>query len=368
MPINTNGGILIDSPTGTQSDFDFQKQLALLKQLQAQADTETANAAAAKTKARLLDPVQAAQAADEVARFQGRKDVQLPNLTSPAPFTPSNFQPVASHGGALPTIPARNIQRTALGSPTLPPMQNTQFGQSQPPPRAIARIGTSDTTMNAKGAAEDLADPNHAAELAQATERANLDPAVVAAKVKADAGADKLVKVEHKDPMTGRTVIEWLPQSQVKGQTFEKGTNATTENRLASAQAVNQTGEDMLQKLSDPTKDVSGKTYADKVGPVLGRFNTLRDFLGNPPPEFAELAGEIESYSLANMGVHGMRSAQGAQQIAKLMDQKHTPESLIATIRGLSQFSNHFMQNEGRPAVPATAPRTGNIKSITPVP
>lgn len=361
MPINTNGGILIDSPTGTQSDFDFQKQLALLKQLQAQADTETANAAAAKTKARLLDPVQAAQAADEVARFQGRKDVQLPNLTSPAPFTPSNFQPVASHGGALPTIPARNIQRMALGPPTLPPMQNTQFGQSQPPPRAITRIGTSDTTMNAKGAAEDLADPNHAAELAQATERANLDPAVVAAKVKADAGADKLVKVEHKDPVSGRTVIEWLPQSQVRGQTFDKGTNATTENRLASAEAVNQTGNDMIAKLSDPT-------YAKQVGVAMGRFNNLRDFVGDPSPEFAELKGTIESYALANMGVHGMRSAQGAQQIAKLMDQKHTPESLIATIRGLSQFSNHFMQNEGRPAVPATAPRTGNIKSITPVP
>ncbi len=43
-----------------------------------------------------------------------------------------------------------------------------------------------------------------------------------------------------------------------------------------------------------------------------------------------------------------MRSVQGAEQIKKLMDKKHTPESLASTIRGLSAFSNHFMENEGR--------------------
>lgn len=364
MPINTNGGILIDSPSGTQGDFRYQQQAALLKQLQAQADADEANAAAAKTKARLSDPVEAAHAADEVQRFQDRKDVQLPSLPTgaPAPFSPSNFQPVASHGGAVPVPPMRKIARVPPAA--LPALQDTQFGQSQPPRGAITRVGTSNTTMSAQGAAEDMADPNHGAELAQATERANLNPAVMAAGAKAN--ADKLTKVEHKDPATGKTVIEWLPMSAVKGQTFEKGTNATTTNRLDSAEAVNQTGNDMIQKLSDPA-------YAEKVGVAMGRYNSLRDFIGDPPPEFAELAGTIESYSLANMGVHGMRSSQGAEQIKKLLDQKHTPESLIATIKGLNQFSNHFMQNAGRPTpTPATtkpaATSTGNIKSITPIP
>jgi len=161
--------------------------------------------------------------------------------------------------------------------------------------------------------------------------------------------ADKLVKVEHKDPTTGRTVIEWKPQSELRGQTFDKGPTGATETRLASAQAVNQTGEDIIKQLSDPA-------VAANLGPAMGRYTTLRDFIGNPPPELSELAGSIESYALANMGVHGMLSAQGAEQIKKLLDKKHTPESLASTIRGLNKFSQHFMENEGRGgAAPATS-------------
>jgi hypothetical protein len=164
--------------------------------------------------------------------------------------------------------------------------------------------------------------------------------------------ADKLVKVEHKDEATGKTVIEWLPQSEVRGQKFEKGTSATIQNRLDSALAVNQTGEDIVKQLSDPK-------VAAMLGPAMGRYANLREFIGNPPPELSELAGAIESYSLANMGVHGMRSSIGAQKINAMLDAKHTPESLIAKIKGLSKFSSHFMENEGMkpantsPAAPA---------------
>jgi len=104
---------------------------------------------------------------------------------------------------------------------------------------------------------------------------------------------------------------------------------------------VTQTGNDIIAKLSDPR-------YASTVGPVIGRYNSLRDFIGNPPPELSELAGLIESYSIANMGVHGMRSAQGAQMIRKLMESKQTPGSIIASIKGLNGFAVHFMENEGR--------------------
>lgn len=158
---------------------------------------------------------------------------------------------------------------------------------------------------------------------------------------------DKLTKVEHKGA-DGRTVIEWLPQSELKGKTFQKGVSSTTDSRLASAEAVNQTGNDIIAKLSDPA-------YAAKLGPAMGRYSKVQDFIGNPPPEFSELAGAIESYSLANMGVHGMRSAQGAQLIAKLLNQPHTPESMVAAIKGLNKFSEHFMQNEGRTTKTTTA-------------
>lgn len=168
--------------------------------------------------------------------------------------------------------------------------------------------------------------------------------------------ADKLVKVEHKDPATGKAVIEWLPQSSLEGQTFEKAPTGMVANRLDSAQAVQQTGNDIIDKLSDPA-------YANKLGVTLGRYRKLQDFIGNPPPEYAELAGMIESYSLANMGVHGMRSSQGAEMIKKMLDQPHTPQSIIAAIKGLNKFSEHFMQNEGRPVSP---PGGGPILSTDP--
>lgn len=142
-----------------------------------------------------------------------------------------------------------------------------------------------------------------------------------------------------------------IPELQKRGFTdFAKPPSATVENRLASAQAVQQTGNDIVSQLNDP------KVRA-MLGPALGRFNSLREFIGNPPPELSDLAGSIESYALANMGVHGMRSVQGAEQIKALLDRKHTPESLIATINGLNRFSQHFLENEDpkRLAKPAGA-------------
>ena len=134
------------------------------------------------------------------------------------------------------------------------------------------------------------------------------------------------------------------------GETYAKPAGETLNNRLESAKAVKQTGDDIIAQLSDPA-------FKAVVGPALGRAASLRDFIGNPPPEFSKLAGQIESYALANMGVHGMRSAQGAQQIAHLLDQHHSAESLIAAIQGLNGFSQHFLENNGKTTV---VPSTGS--------
>jgi hypothetical protein len=133
----------------------------------------------------------------------------------------------------------------------------------------------------------------------------------------------------------GETVKSFQPK--VAGKEFVQPKGATTANRVDSAKVVNATGTDIVKKLSDPA-------FAATVGPALGRFNTLRDLIGNPPPEMSELAGQIESYALANMGVHGMRSVQGAQHIKDLLDRRHTPESLAATIKGLNDFSTRFVE------------------------
>jgi hypothetical protein len=146
----------------------------------------------------------------------------------------------------------------------------------------------------------------------------------------------------------GKPVERVLTKEQaLKEGTFGAKPGQTMESRLASAKAVVQTGDDMIAQLSDPT-------LAAQLGPAMSRYNNIADFVGNPPPEFAKLAGEIESYSLANMGVHGMRSASGADAIKATLGQgRHTPGTIIAVINGLNSFANHLMTNEGGNTAPA---------------
>jgi hypothetical protein len=179
---------------------------------------------------------------------------------------------------------------------------------------------------------------------------AQIEAATARQQAAAAGASNKLVPVDTVDE-NGRPVRRYLTADEVRGQTFRKPPSAVTANRLDSAEAVTQTGNDLISKLKDPV-------FAAKVGPEMGRYNTLKDFIGSPPPEFTQLAGEIESYALANMGVHGMRSVQGSEKINELLNKRHTPESMIAAIQGLQTFSNHFMENQGRP-VPGAAPASG---------
>lgn len=176
------------------------------------------------------------------------------------------------------------------------------------------------------------------------------------------------VAMENKQPPAATVVVQTVDENgqpvtkivpKTAGATFAKGPNAVTANRLDSAQAVKQTGEDIITGLSDP------KTAA-MVGPAMGRYNTLRDFIGNPPPELAKIAGQIESYALANMGVHGMRSYQGSKDISShLLDKHYDAQALIETIRGLNGFSEHFLQNAGRGGAKDSG-GGGNVSMVAP--
>lgn len=155
----------------------------------------------------------------------------------------------------------------------------------------------------------------------------------------------------------GKPVTRVVPKSEAVGQSYARPASAATLARVDSAEAVKQTGDDIIQHLADPK-------VAAMIGPAMGRYNTLRDFVGDPPPEMAELAGMIESFALANMGVHGMRSVQGAKKITELLDKRHTPESLAAAIKGLGGFSSHFMENQGRTQKASTA--GGTVSMVAP--
>jgi hypothetical protein len=237
------------------------------------------------------------------------------------------------------------LLKTAQSHPEIPVGPIAPGDTSEARPEGFTKLPSAKQQDTSEDNARQLWAVSQAGELGQARIEAAAARAAEAA-AKAD---NSLVKVEHKDPETGRTVIEWLPKSQVRGKTFQKGESAGAETRLNSAEAVTQTGEDIINALKDPK-------YVANVGPVMGRYNTIREFIGNPPPEFAELAGKIESYSLATMGVHGMRNAQAAEKIQNFLNQKATPEALSAGIRGLNDFGIHLMQNEGRMPVKRAAP------------
>ena len=240
----------------------------------------------------------------------------------------------------------------------------------EPPPSLAAPRSPTQPRMNVRGLpgtfqnSPALNDPRQQAFIKEASQKqladaedtrlkqAAIDQREVAAATKPEA----LKRVESRDPVTGKPIIRYLPDTELRGKTFEAPLTAVTQNRFDSAKTVNDVGNQLIEKLQDPV-------YRKALGPVMGRYSKIQDFIGNPPPEYAELAGAIESYALANMGVHGMRSAQGAQQIVKLLQQPHTPESLIAAIKGLQTFSAQFVANQmpaDGSAVPAATPTAAN--------
>lgn len=129
--------------------------------------------------------------------------------------------------------------------------------------------------------------------------------------------------------------IETVVPKQV-GAVYHTTPGDVVENRIKSAQTVILQGDDVIKKLNDPA-------YMAQLGPVMGRYNDLRDFIGNPPPEYAELAGAIESIAMANMGVHGFRAMQGVTDLNASMSRVKTPEALAAYITGLHSFARDYI-------------------------
>ncbi len=73
----------------------------------------------------------------------------------------------------------------------------------------------------------------------------------------------------------------------------------------------------------------------DQIGPVMGRYNSLADFVGNPPPEYKGLASELQSWIALHPAAHGFRGVKAVEEFQKTFGSTfNTPESLIAGIRG----------------------------------
>jgi hypothetical protein len=295
---------------------------------------------------------------DQLNADRVSKEGQALNESMPPGTDFSAASPMAPYLTAVPKMLQAPAPPQALAADPAQGPTNLPGTIANAPSPVIGRLLTktptfkqADTTDKAERAWQSVSDKAAQdatmAELRGRAITAQIDAAAARQQAAAASAGNKLMPVDTVDE-NGRPVRKYLTADEVRGQSYRKPPNATTANRLDSAEAVTQTGNDLIAKLKDPV-------FAAKIGPSMGNYNTLKDFIGNPPPEFSQLAGEIESYALANMGVHGMRSVQGAEKINALLSRKHTPESMIAAITGLQQFSNHFMENEGR-KVPGAAP------------
>lgn len=318
-------------------NLEFKRQAEKDRTDAAKASADTRNAQQARTTYPLLPMTGISASTQQQMTGPGQMPTELFPVTPTSVAAPPESIAAPDQPQGLTPIPG-----TIANSPA--PMART-FDRIQTPAEAQTSQSTADKVEAARLAAENRTNDNE--------QRAKDRLAQIAA-----AGANRpvsTVTIQTQDDQ-GHNVTRVVPKSEAIGKTYKKGVSGATETRLASAEAVNQTGEDIIKQLSDPK-------VAASLGPAMGRYNSVREWVGNPPPELSELAGAIESYALANMGVHGMRSAQGAEQIKKLLDKKHTPESLASTIRGLSKFSEHFMQNEGRGG--STAPTAGGGSEAT---
>lgn len=191
--------INIPSPGVTQGEMLARLQQALIEQQINEADIVASEAKAARTQARLADPIEAMNTQDQMRRFQLRRDV----VPQPAPIrgiraalaglNAADF-PMAGSRGPVPqpaAAPAviRGVRRITEGSPAAPRPQTTAFGTAIPRTTQTSFGGRPGGLSSMRESAEQMADPNYAADLARRENDAMLNPAVLAAGVRGDAAA-----------------------------------------------------------------------------------------------------------------------------------------------------------------------------------
>jgi hypothetical protein len=309
-----------------------------------------------------LEAVMKGQEADRAAGRQEQdftRAGQINQATPEGTFMPEGDQGAklmqsAGYGGFLKRAPSIAAQGPDFQGPTEnATIQDYQQGR---PGGFIKSATAQQLAEQAKEKAVNLKEQQlvqHENEVAAETRRHNR-----VMENKPSASADRLIQVKTLDK-DGHPIIRYMSPQDIRneGGTFDSQRSAVTQNRLDSATAVNDVGRRIQKELSNPE-------VAANLGPIMGRYTSLRDFLGNPPPEYSRLAGEIESFALANMGVHGMRSSVGADKIKSMLSAQHTPESLSQGIEGLLGFSNDFMKNAG--LSPAQNPSAGASPATKP--
>lgn len=141
---------------------------------------------------------------------------------------------------------------------------------------------------------------------------------------------------------------EFNQDTKREGMDFrESGPTTMMRDRSQQANIIGETSKQLVQDIT---------TMKDHIGPVMGRYGTLTDFIGNPPPEFARLASELTTYIALQPAAHGFKGLRAVQEFEKSIGTPiRTPEALINAIGGNVQGLQPMMgAGEWTPPVRAT--------------
>jgi hypothetical protein len=160
----------------------------------------------------------------------------------------------------------------------------------------------------------------------------------------------RFVKVDDPDHPGRQKYITATPgQTDMSGFTT---TGATVANREAGADYSNVLGDEVLKALESPELQA-------QIGPIMGRYNSLKAAAGAGDPIAQELVGQLRSFAALQPGIHGMRNFQMVAHMEELLNTAQNPAALAAGLRGILAASRTIVGKDlnGQPRS-GVAPRT----------
>ena len=139
---------------------------------------------------------------------------------------------------------------------------------------------------------------------------------------------------------------------------------AVLANRMASSRQSLSVGNEILRDLADPA-------VQEKLGPILGRYQSLSAAAGAGDPIATKLIGAIKGFSAMQMNIHGSRAFNMAKDVEQLLTIRQTPEALAAALDGILSASRALASEyggpggepaPGKPARKRYNPATGKIE------
>lgn len=126
---------------------------------------------------------------------------------------------------------------------------------------------------------------------------------------------------------------------------------ATEGNRIAAAGDALEASAEIRDFMKDPN-------VQEQIGPLMGRYNSIKEAAGAGNPLAKELEGKLMGYAALMPAVHSFRAVKFAEKINAFLTSKQTPEALLAGIAGIDS-ATRIVKDRGRaPSYGGPAPGT----------